>query len=155
VALEALVGWRSGRRRPGAAPIPSAAHVAIHGDESAIDAARRASGYLLMIVGGFVMLIDGIAAWIALSDTAPLPIAVALSIFAVAGWIASLGYRRVAGDGSQYCTRHMSEVAIRRADEAMPSSPDAPALVFEEPRLGTDFGIRGRRGPAEPSVRYY
>jgi hypothetical protein len=57
---------------------------------------RRVAGYVLMIFGGFVMFIDGIFVWAAMSAKAPLPIAIALGIFATAGWIASLGYRRVA-----------------------------------------------------------
>jgi hypothetical protein len=57
---------------------------------------RRVSGYVLMIVGGFGMFIDGIVLWVMINERAPLPIAIALGIFGVAGWIASRGYRRVA-----------------------------------------------------------
>lgn len=57
---------------------------------------RQIGGYVLMICGGFAMFIDGIFVWAATSARAPLPIAIALGIFAAAGWIATLGFRRVA-----------------------------------------------------------
>jgi len=61
-----------------------------------ITPSQRVLGYVLMVFGGFTMFIDGIFVWAAMSAKAPLPIALSLGVFAVAGWIASLGFRRVA-----------------------------------------------------------
>jgi hypothetical protein len=56
---------------------------------------RRVVGYVLLIGGGFAMFIDAIVIWAAMHERAPLPIAVALAIFACAAWVAALGFRRV------------------------------------------------------------
>lgn len=55
---------------------------------------RRVLGYLLMVVGGFIMCLDGVVlmAPVKLSATA---FGVVLAIFIGGAWIASLGFKRV------------------------------------------------------------
>jgi hypothetical protein len=55
----------------------------------------RVLGYVLLVLGGLVMLLSGLAARLMFTEGAPLPIAIALCVFGTALWIASLGFRRL------------------------------------------------------------
>jgi hypothetical protein len=57
---------------------------------------RTIVGYVLMVIGGVVMLITGAIARVVVQHAEPLGIAITLAIFAMGAWVASLGFRRVA-----------------------------------------------------------
>jgi hypothetical protein len=79
------------RRRllPRLSPPANASHVAP-------TAIRRLTSYVLMIGAGLVLFVDGICVWVMACDRAALPMLIGLALFAAAGWVEMVGFRRAA-----------------------------------------------------------